>query len=61
MLKMGIIRFFYENTKKRGFCFANFSMNMALTEKNAIFHDKANDKCNKTVNSEFRFSQLCHR
>ena len=29
--------------------------------KNGVYHNVANGKCNKTVNSEFWFLKLCHR
>ena len=35
--------------------------NAARLCQNGIYHNIANRKCNKTVNSEFWFSKLCHR
>ena len=33
----------------------------SIYRKNDVFHDVANGKCNKTVNSKVWFSKLCHR
>ena len=38
-----------------------FLLEDSTYRKNGVYHNVANGKCNKTVNSEFWFLKLCHR
>ena len=38
-----------------------FLLEDSTYRKNEVYHNVANRKCNKTVNSEFWFLKLCHR
>ena len=58
--KVGFFQFFRKSWKV-AILFCRFHHENSIPRKNRVNHEKANVKCNKTVDSDFWFSKLCHR
>ena len=46
---------------KKAILYRKFLHENSTYRTNGVYHNVANGKCNKTVNSEFWFLKLCHR
>ena len=46
---------------KKAILYRKFLHENSIYRTNGVYHNVANRKCNKTVNSEFWFLKLCHR
>ena len=58
--KVGFFQFFRKSWKF-AILFCRFHHENTIPRKNGVHHEKANGKCNKTVDSDFWFLKLCHR
>ena len=58
--KIGFFQSF-PKSRKVAILFCRFHHENSIPRKNGVHHEKANVKCNKTVDSDFWFSKLCHR
>ena len=47
--------------EKKAILYRKFLHENSTYRKNGVYHNVANGKCNKTVNSEFWFLKFCHR
>ena len=58
--KVGFFQFFRKSWNV-AILFCRFHHENTIPGKNRVHHEKANGKWNKTVDSDFWFSKLCHR
>ena len=58
--KIGFFQFF-PKSRKVAILFCRFHHENSIPWKNGVHHEKANGKSNKTVDSDFWFSKLCHK